>query len=289
MHARNRVVRLTSAVPALIVVVLFVFMFISFNGTNADGALTSRPPTASGLAVFAAFNTCWLLALASHLRCAWTEPGIVQADWFERHRPRQPVPPPSQRASSWQPGVEALCVKCGHARPERAHHCSICEHCVRRFDHHCPWVGNCVGARNYRFFVLFTLYVTLGCCCYLFNGLGRSLDYFTASPSLAVAPMQLRLFLFGFVFALISTLSVGGLFITHACLACDNLTSIEMMYDGTNPYSHGMRRNLEEAAAAPLSWRLLLPTAAPPEANHDNYEPFLNLELLPTHERTADP
>jgi hypothetical protein len=55
------------------------------------------------------------------------------------------------------------CDKCHMVRTPRVHHCSICKGCVMKMDHHCPWINNCVGQFNQKFFLQFCYYCFIGC------------------------------------------------------------------------------------------------------------------------------
>ena len=49
------------------------------------------------------------------------------------------------------------CSTCNIHRPPRGSHCHICDNCVEKFDHHCPWLGICIGKKNY---LLFFIYIS---------------------------------------------------------------------------------------------------------------------------------
>ncbi len=61
-----------------------------------------------------------------------------------------------------------FCTSCLIRKPLRSKHCAVCDVCVAKFDHHCPWVGNCVGANNHKYFMgyLFSLIVGAGVTMY---------------------------------------------------------------------------------------------------------------------------
>ncbi|KAK2965518.1 hypothetical protein RJ640_008868 [Escallonia rubra] len=63
---------------------------------------------------------------------------------------------PSSDGPERRPAV-GYCSHCQNGKPPRCHHCSVCQRCVLKMDHHCIWVVNCVGARNYKFFLLFVI------------------------------------------------------------------------------------------------------------------------------------
>lgn len=55
-------------------------------------------------------------------------------------------------------GLPIFCETCRNWKPDRTHHCSEVNRCVRRMDHFCPWIGGVVSETNMKFFMQMVAY-----------------------------------------------------------------------------------------------------------------------------------
>ena len=134
---------------ALMANTVYIF-FWHYAGSLQEQFIQGIPLTGRGCFYSFWFNGLVILALTAHLRAAFSDPGRIQ----------EGMTAPFQSEYS----ETKNCEKCtGKAtwKPERAHHCRECGFCIHKMDHHCPWVNNCVGYRNMKYFLQFVLYIML--------------------------------------------------------------------------------------------------------------------------------
>lgn len=125
---------------SLVLFAEFVVMFV---------IIIPAPYTIGNFLNTCVFQLLAFLALSSHAAAMLTDPGAV---------PLGNATPENIEKCTTHPGqVIYRCPRCVSIKPLRAHHCSVCKRCIRKMDHHCPWVNNCVGENNQKFFVLFTV------------------------------------------------------------------------------------------------------------------------------------
>ncbi|CAK8679877.1 palmitoyltransferase ZDHHC3-like [Clavelina lepadiformis] len=109
-------------------------------------------------------NLIIFVLLYAHTRAVLSDPGAVplpltRLDFSDIHlQKNKPHKDKSVSGEDW-----TVCQRCETYRPPRAHHCKVCRRCIRRMDHHCPWVNNCIGELNQKYFIQFLFYTVLLC------------------------------------------------------------------------------------------------------------------------------
>uniref|UniRef100_H3C8P8 Palmitoyltransferase n=1 Tax=Tetraodon nigroviridis TaxID=99883 RepID=H3C8P8_TETNG len=99
-----------------------------------------------------------LVSVLLYLAVSLMDPGFILAEDAGLQVPlgvteeQQDMIPPSAASQR-----RRRCAHCLVQQPMRSKHCQACRRCVRRYDHHCPWMENCVGERNHRWFMLYLL------------------------------------------------------------------------------------------------------------------------------------
>lgn len=214
------------AVFCVISFVYCTYMFINIypqiksHMLNKNERMTDLHAVKSSLgeiiAITIIFHFFFIMMLISYFRATFSSPGYIPETSFwkegdfvilERHNAlirdlindlHMPITDEAKQVIRQLPVVERkqqsgkfrFCKLCTSFKPDRSHHCNVCGKCILRMDHHCPWVNNCIGYSNYKFFMLLLIYLDLTLAFVLGTMMERFINVF--KPMMSVSRFLLE-------------------------------------------------------------------------------------------------
>jgi len=225
-----------------------------------------------GVVELVVFNFVTVLLVICYLQCILIHPGTIpekEEDPTWEYAPQEVSIHGNFTMSlqeSKRSGDRRHCKWCAKYKPDRCHHCRVCRMCILKMDHHCPWIYNCVGFKNHKYFFLLLLYTTVDCHFIIWT----MMESVKASTDPRTPFMAMFLLLFGETLASFLGLLVTIFFAFHIWLMQKSMTTIEFCeksmkrtgYDAS-AYDRGVVGNIKSVLGEqPLLW--LLPCNPPP-------------------------
>jgi len=230
------------------------------------------------------FNYITVMLLLCFTLATLTHPGEIPNDdpkWDYKSTPD----PKIELKEKKRTGDRRHCKWCGKYKPDRAHHCRVCRVCILKMDHHCPWIYNCVGFYNYKYFFLLIMYSAIA-VIFMFITMQSSV-YKAFWEDVDLLPMFLLVF--GQTLSFFLSILLTTFWAFHVWLVSKSMTTIEFCEKNQvvkkegeggwcdtyveSPYDVGALRNFRATLGRnPLLWLVPIWTVAGDGLAYDTEE-----------------
>jgi len=248
--------------PIIMVTLIFTSMHVTFEGIYLP-AVHSSWSSWTGLTG----ETSFWLAIFSYVQCVATDPGGIPDNWgggpgcLPQFLFDHTVRLMERKKTS---GELRYCNKEQKFKPDRAHFCSHMKRNILKMDHYCPWMDNCVGFGNYKYYVLFLIYASFNA-----NFTFANLLHALLCPNYHFE--QTVMMCIGLFLSLSVSLPLTPLLSFHIMLLTKNLTTIEfcdmcrqagggsmsVLLEAKSKYDLGVLSNIKSVAGEHCCYWLL--------------------------------